>query len=336
MLLVGSKALQAYLPLDRVIHDWDIWMTCAEYNDFFLKYSKYLVKETQSSSLFDINGTIVEIKQEKQFALTDYTIWENCLFSKNEIETPYGKCRVPDIQTIYDMKCATAQCIDEWKHHYDKELIEKHYSIQKNTELYLKRLDETKTRVALSNKNKYNFFHKNSLKEIKIATIPEYIAHDKLHEMIADLIDIKLPTYVKIINGDIEVDINLFHKLPYIEKVKLMAEESLVLALERWFIPQMVENGINYKLIKKFDSNNEASPTYQLLKHVNIKGLIGENPEIIIFGRKNFNVIEKVWIDMKEKISNKQGFPKWFYDEIFDLRDRYINGEKVGLHHENI
>lgn len=95
----------------------------------------------------------------------------------------------------------------------------------------------------------------------------------------------------------------------------------------------MIENGINYRLIDKFYNNNEASPTYRLLLHTNIKGLIGEADYIVNFARENFNIIEKSFFHAKRIIRDKNGFPKHLYDQIFDLRNRYRQGEKVGLHH---
>lgn len=334
MLLVGSKALEFHVPLNRILHDWDVWMTETEFCDFLNKNQEFLVKTTPSSTLFDIKGTVVEVKHEKQFEPTDRQIFD--MKHTNRWKTPFGEMAVPDFQTIYDMKCSTLLCIPEWKHQYDKDLMEKMTGccdLQQDTQLFKDRLAETQTRVAKSKKNLYGFFHKSAHKEQKISTIPEYIVHDKLHEMIADLIDLNIPTYIKTINGDYETDMEMFHKLPHELKVSLMAEESLVLALERWFIPQMVENGINARLIPKFYNNNEAGPTYALLKHVNIKGLIGEEAEIVQFGRDNFAEIEKAWVAMKEKIHKAGGFPQWFYDEIFAVREKYRKGEKVGIHH---
>lgn len=337
MLLVGSKALNAYLKLGRVIHDWDFWMSDAEASEFDNKYSDKKVKMTDFSTLYDIDGTIVEVKSESQFETTDGHIFDLTKFDGfyENIETPWGKARVPCIQFIYDMKKATALCIDEWKHHYDLKLIEECYGheIEKDSDLFEDRLKETKARIARSEKNKFEFFHKTALGDQKISGIPEYILHDRLHEMIADLTGIGLPTYLRITDGDVSISLDQFNKLSHYQKLCLMVEESLVLALERWFIPQMIENGINHKLIPKFYSNNEASPSYLLLKHVNIKGLIGEKDYITQFGRDNFADIEKLWIVMKDRIHGNGGFPQWFYNELFEIREKYRNGEKVGFHH---
>lgn len=332
MLLVGSHALNAYLPMNRVLHDWDFWMADSEYEEFRKKYKEFLVKETPKSSIFDIEGKIFEIKDESKFDPTDKIIFEENLFSSKKIQTPLGIAIVPDIQTIYDMKKATAKCIDEWKHQYDLNLMKKHFTF-KATELFKQRLKETQERVEKSKKNKFSFFHKNAHFEKKIATIPEYIEHDYLHDIIADLIDIDMPTYKRITTGDYKISEEQFNKLTYAQKISLMVEETLVLCLERWFIPQMIENGINHRLIDKFYDNNEASPTYMLLKHVNIKGLVGEAEYITNFARENFNIIEKKFFYEKKNIKLKNGFPIHLYDQIFDLRERYRNGEKVGLHH---
>lgn len=334
MLLVGSRALLTYLPLNRVLHDWDIWMSDSEFSEFNTKYKEFMVKSTNKSTLFDINGEIVEIKTPSQFEPTDEEIYHESLWSKNQIETPFGKCRVPSIQLIHDMKAATAEFVSEWKHNYDLKLIEKHYEIQKESSLYLQRLAETEKRVNASKKNKHSFFHRNQVMEEKIATIPEYIEHDRLHELITNAIgEHKLPTYKRITTADTDIAEELFNNLTYSQKIDLMVEESLVLALERWFIPQMVEKGINAQLIPMFYRNNEASPSYRLLHHTCIKGLKGEAPYITAFARENFNVIEKKWIWAKQRIYLNEGFPQHFYNELFELRERYKKGEKVGLHH---
>lgn len=334
MILVGSKALAAYITVSRPLHDMDLWMSTIEYAEFRSKYISYLVKETPGSYIYDFGNEIVEIKVEDQFELTDRLIYNRAVDSKIYLSTCFGVCYLPDIQILYDMKCATEACIKEWKHSFDRILMKnKYFYLQENTELYKMRLQETKDRLDLSRKNKYAFFHKTSYKDEKIATIPEYVVHDKLHEMIADLIGLKIPSYIKTINGDTETVKELWDKLPYDEKVSLMAEESLVLALERWFIPQMVENGINYRLLNKFYNNNEAMPTYMILKHVNLVGLKGEQDYVTQFGKDNFNKIETKWIEYKDKIKVNGGFPTWMYDEIFLARDKYRNGEKVGIHH---
>lgn len=314
MILIGSQALNMYLPVGRKMHDWDFIMTHSELQDFHVKYKKYHVKETEYSLLYDIDGTIVEVRNPKTLEFTDEE-----LIKHEEVfdvkDSRFGKVSIPDIQKLYDIKKSTALYIDEPKHWHDVKLIEDNFTVDTKTGFFELRSFETRDRVAKSTKVKYDFFHKYH--------IPEYILHDRLHDMIAELLDIPLATYKRTISADVERSEELFNKLTHNQMVSLMVEESLVLNLERWFIPQNVENGINYRLIEMFYNNNEAMPTYLILKHCNVTGLKGEAKWVTDFSKANFFEIENAWIVAKEKIRAKGGFPDWFFNELFEQRDLY-------------
>lgn len=322
MLLVGSQALQIYVRLGRVTHDWDIYMSSKEYEAFFLVHGKNIVKETKHSSIFEIDGELIEVKQESQFTESDKILFNS--YTEYEAITPVGDAKLPSIRFIYDMKKATANHINEPKHKHDLKVIEKDFpGIDQVTDFYTLRDQETKERIEKEKKVKYDFFHKYH--------IPEYVVHDDLHLMIADLLNIKMPTYQRITVGETDIAEECFNRLDHSQKISLMVEESLVLALERWFIPQMIEKGINYRLVDMFYNNNEAMPTYQILKHCNITGLKGEAEYITNFSRANFFEIEKAWQDAKALIKCQNGFPAEFYQQLFEIRERYKNGEQVAL-----
>lgn len=323
MLLIGSKALQYYIPdLKRVTHDYDVLMKDEEYIAFLYKNEKKIIKENTSSVLFEIDSHIVEVKPQSKWEPTDVALYAHEFNHIKKCITPFGECTVAEIAFLYDMKRATVQCIDEPKHRHDLKLMQTHFGFSDfETEFYKNRLEEAKTRTLKSRKVKKDFFHQYH--------IPEYVYHDELHEIIADLLDVKLPTYQRITNGDVAIAEELFNKLTHQQKVLLMVEESLVLALERWFIPQMVENGINHYLVDNFYDNNEGLPTYKILKHVNITGLKGEAEYIVAFGRENFFEIEQEWQKAKSLIRKKGGFPKSFFLELFRLRNEYKKGVQI-------
>lgn len=298
-------------------------MSEVEYAAFVVTNTSWKhIKSTPLSHLYEKRGHILEIKTESQFEPTDKIIF-NGVYKKTHCII--GACFVPDIQTIFDMKKATADYIDEPKHKYDLDLMRSIFpDLQDDSELYLLRREETKDRIMKSKKVKFDFFHKYH--------IPEYIYHDNLHVIIGDLMNLSIPTYLRITSADTEISEQLFNNLTHGAKISLMVEESLVLALERWFIPQMVENGINHNLIDIFYNNNEGLPTYLILKHCCITGLKGEADYITNFARNNFFEIEQKWIIIKQQIKDKKGFPPSFYNQLFDLRKRYKAGENVGLH----
>lgn len=322
MVLIGSIALNFHIPLNRQIHDWDLIGTEYQLVVFNKKWGKFLVKSTDYSYIYDIDGEIVEIRNPQYLDKTDNVMLNseyNYFF-----DTKFGECCIPDLHALYDIKKATIAYNNEPKHLHDFDLIKSKIGIQVDNWFFKERLEETRKRHENSREKLHDFFHKYH--------IPEYVLHDRLHEMLANLLDINIPTYKHITTAETDISEELFNKLSHEQKVSLMVEESLVLNLERWFIPQMVENGINHKLIDFFYNNNEAMPTYLILKHVNLTGLKGEAQFITDFGKANFFEIEKSWIAAKEKIKSKGGFPGWFYNELFSLREKYKKGEKIGFH----
>lgn len=325
MVVVGSKALETYFPIERIAHDWDLWMDNVEYQSFKQLYSMFFIKEVGNNAIFDFKHTVVEVKIMLNSSETDRIIFYGSNLIGKTMETPWGSAFVPSLQNLHDMKRSTALCIDEPKHHHDLKLMYQKtcYLENNNTILFEMRLKETRDRLAASRKVKFDFFHKYH--------IPEYILHDNLHEVIAKLLNISIPTYQRITVAETDIAEELFNKLTHEQKISLMVEESLVLGLERWFIPQMVENGINFRLIDLFDSNSESSPTYLILKHCCITGLKGEAEYITNFSRTNFFEIEKAWQAAKSVIKSKNGFPVDFYNQLFEIRAKYKQGEKVAL-----
>ena len=328
MILLGSQALNFYIPINRKMHDWDFLVSQEGWDKFFIVFHSFLVKSlpSQKTAIFDIKGQIVEIHLPVD--PTDFLLLEN----KNHInlDNAFGDFKLPSLQILFDIKKATSLYIDEPKHKHDLDLIKNSmfYKLLNNdTDFFKLRAKETEERVYKQNKVKYDFFHKYH--------IPEYIMHDRLHDMIAELIDITIPTYKRITVAETDISEELFNKLTHEQKVSLLAEEVLVLNLERWFIPQMIENGINYKLVSYFYNNNEAMPTYSILKHVCLTGLKGEAEYITKFAKDNFFEIELKWIQYKEMIKSKKDFPDWFFEELYNLRTKYKNNEKIGLHHND-
>lgn len=327
MILIGSKALNFHVKVDRIQHDWDIIGDESEVSFFLEKWKKFLVKETNYSYVFDIENNIIELRNPISFAQTDKDLI-NFQRRFSIVETNFGIFRVPNIQVLYDIKKSTHLCIDNLKHRNDTILIENNFDILQDTLFFKTRLRETRERISKENKVKHEFFHKYHL--------PEYIQHDRLHDMLADLLNINLPTYKRITTSEVEISETLFNKLDHSQKIDLMVEESLVISLERWLIPQFVENGINHTLIKSWGNNNEAMPTYLLLKHVCLTGLKGEAKYITDFSKDNFFEIEKRWVSYKKKIEEKKGFSNWFYDELFSLRKSYVKNEEIELHNKVI
>lgn len=323
MILIGSQALQLHLNLNRPLHDYDFIMDKERYEEWLETYTPYWVKTTNYSHIFDVKGDIVEVRNPKYLDPTDLYLLGRAPYFEM-VNTMHGLARLPNLAILRDMTEIAVEVYGEPKHKNDLAAIHNFFpsfNYPPDSDFFLKRREETKNRDKSDKKLKYDFFHKYH--------IPEYIIHDRLHDMIADLCGINMPTYARLTTGATDIAEELFNKLTHDQKISLMAEEALVLALERWFIPQNVERGINVRLIDKFYNNNEAGPTYRIFKHVNSTGLKGEAAYVTGFARANFFEIEKRWQEYKLKIKAKGGFHTWFFNELFEVREKYKLGEQV-------
>jgi hypothetical protein len=67
------------------------------------------------------------------------------------------------------------------------------------------------------------------------------VPHDLLHEMVAFP---NKPVYSRClkVNEEVLIDKNMFDKLPFEYQVKMFKEEITVIAIERWLLPQMLNN----------------------------------------------------------------------------------------------
>jgi hypothetical protein len=111
MILIGSKALQHYIPdLGRVVHDWDLLMYYDEYERFHNKYSQYLIKSVKSRHIYEIPEIgVVEIFDEFGWSDTDRTLefWQ-----MNSVFTQFGVVQIPLIYILHSIKKATVDHID--------------------------------------------------------------------------------------------------------------------------------------------------------------------------------------------------------------------------------
>ena len=100
MLLVGSRALNKYIDIGRIMHDWDIWCSSQEYMD--LTNGQYkILKQTGSGTLIEVDDQIIELKSYRMMTRNDARIFEKTNYA-HTVDTPIGECQIPDIFTIYD------------------------------------------------------------------------------------------------------------------------------------------------------------------------------------------------------------------------------------------
>lgn len=297
MILIGSRALAQY-GLSRKCVDWDFIGTESELASLKKQAQHYISKEY--STILKIDNHIVEFSLYKE---VDDLIKINCRVSKFDLSIS-----IPTIPSLLAIKEATADFLNREKHFEDINWIyEKFPDIRRDEDLYHAKRTEIANRIAEATENKYQFFHKYH--------DVEKIEHDKLHDMIAELLFEGYPTYKLFVEGDVEVSEEAWNRLPEVMKLRRFIEETLVLTFERWYIPKLLKKGIyNPHTKKKFVMMSGV-----LAEHV-LRGLKDEDPFMSQWGRDNR---DKVLLGVKAAASSlvtTKELPKWFYETLMRMR----------------
>lgn len=316
--LVGSRALEHYgVNLGHKPGDYDIYSDYTYKVDIDRHITK--IKDTEKGSIHKLihNDSII-------FDIFNKNLWDtDKLFFSIQGETKgiqfennaYIYVTIAPKEILYIMYKTTAEVYKDEKSVKDFEIVKKAWpDLIFRHELYQQRLKETQDYY---DKTKKQFFEQHGLKQ--------YIDHDKLHEMVTEAYSSALrPVYKDILDSknSTKIDIEKFKNLNIHSKERLLAEEICVLLFERFFIYKTVKDGFQDKYVKQFFSNSKQSVTTKLISHVCEKGLKGEHPEIIEFGRKNIKKVTNLVYAYKERL--KKPLPKWFLEDLEKARVKYL------------
>lgn len=300
MILIGSRAL-AHHGLLRKCVDWDFIGSYNELNG--LKFLSSHTVEKPYSTILRIGDEIIEFSiaaPEDKLIKIDK---ENVAFKK-----VFGwTYDVPTIESLLAIKAATAQFLNREKHFEDINWIYKSFPLIKtDLDLYNAKRAEIDERVKLSANNKYQFFHKYHH--------VEKIEHDKLHDMISEMLFTGYPTYKLFVSGDTEVSFKAWSNLSHALKLSRFIEETLVLTLERWYIPKLMKHGVHNPKIKA----NFVHMSSVLCEHV-LRGLKDEDEFMSQWGRDNREQVMLAVKKYAEKLISLP-FPQWFTDELYRMR----------------
>lgn len=298
MILIGSRAL-AHYGLKRKCIDWDFIGSEKELEELKFVSDFFITKE--HSTIFKIGPEIIEFTLSKEIDSGIVVQGPKKYFSH------FLFYQVPTIQSLLAIKEATADFLNREKHFEDINWIYKTFpDIKGDEDLYRAKHLEIKTRIKTAKARKFEFFHKYH----NIETIE----HDKLHDMVSSILDFGVPTYHLFVTEDTKISEEHWNKLPEILKLRRFIEETLVLTLERWYIPQLLKNGVHNPHTKK----RFVHMAGVLAEHT-IRGLRDENPCMRNWAKDNQERI-KLSVNNFADILIKTPFPKWFNETLLRIR----------------
>lgn len=303
MILIGSRAL-AHYGLKRKCIDWDFLGSQIELDKFKSMASN--IVETKHSTVLKIGDDIVEFSIATHFDKTLMMTYGNQTYCFRGMYY-----EIPDIEGLLAIKQATANHLNREKHFEDINWIHSEFpDIVMDQPLYDHKDWEIETRVKEAKANKHEFFHKYH--------DVEKLEHDKLHDMIAEMFFDGYPAYKWFVTTDTTPSKEAWVKMSETMKLRRFIEETIVLTLERWYIPKLLKRGVYNPYTKK------AFPKMiqTLGEHV-IRGLRDEAPFLSEWGKANKELVLNALKPYGKKLVS-QDFQKWFYDELLEKR---LNGK---------
>lgn len=273
--LVGSQALLLHNRLEgRVPSDWD----------FIAEKPTGIYKGNVDISDANCinNPTNKYIYEKSQSGVT--------------VKTPFGEAKLIPLSLLKLMKISSLP-LNKFKNLKDLDQLLDVFLNEEEFAILELRKKETEVRVSAQ---KDSFFNKYD--------IERHIDHDKLHYFLN-----KTPVFLKTLKDSVTVSEDLFLKLTLEEKRRLIWEESFILALERFFIPNVIQFPMMVDVYcdQFYNCDKSTDPSlFHLNKLCNPNGL-KDHPEFIQkWAYTNYNFI----------IS---GYKKWWEESFYNLDSEF-------------
>lgn len=307
--LIGSQALkQRGHDIGRVPADWDI-IVSQEWWDHMIE--SFPSRDRRSEKVWRVlhNHAVLEIKVATP-GTTDQTILEACHRNKQyKVKTPIGLALVPSRGILKAVKIASLPTQKD-KHRRDLELLKEVSLDTFEEQLALSRRQETLVRIV-----KEEFFYKYK--------IQRFIDHDQIHEWVAAGAWHQSPAYSSVIE-EVVRPVEEHYTNNREQGLIAIAEEAIVLAIERWFFPAIYKGANSIDLWERLIHNRTSdSPAIRFLDR-QASGQIKDRPQWQEeFCRVNYDEIKEIMITWLEGLESNM--PKEFWIFVQDLRLKKID-----------
>lgn len=275
-----------------------------------LKYHKRLLNREPYDYDFISTDPIERVNKEGIIAEFYYgELSDNLILNKSKelsldsISTPFGEALVASLELLKVLKLSCVDELDKAKHTWDLEVLED-ISIEGFEYILNVRKDEVKKRVAYQKKNFFN----------KYKGVTHYVDHDWMHSLINPS-----PIYLKTLKNAVDACEDRFNRLTEQERLDLVREECLVLALERDLIPRIKKAPFLVKvLVRDFmQTNTSNTSAMRWLSRLSIESKVKDHPPWVTkwtAANNNFIMqgLDSWW---KEKLNN---MPVEFWKKVLE------------------
>lgn len=257
IIIIGSTPIIKYynFALGREPHDIDVVMLKSDLETLKANYPDIITAEsTVNPGKFLINIPSISIQMEADVTESESSIYlHQCMMGREDFTMNISgiKMAVPEFEHLVAIKASHVMFpVNADKNLHDWFLLQPHYNPTTTHHIlydmrHTEALERNKKRLARINLNKPNeafFKPAQNLREFD---------HDALHRIVAYH---EQPLFEKCKHdmSKAKIDRDLFEKLDFIDQVRMVREESMVIGYERYYRPGMSYREVYRKGFTKF------------------------------------------------------------------------------------
>lgn len=227
---------------------------------------------------------------------------------RESVTTPAGEALVSPLDLSVAIKLASCEHGDP-KHRRDVECLSSHVDLQRVANQYRELITDRKAEIA-KRRIALEFFNKY--------TVPRWLEHDFLHVLVASHYFNAPPSFRRVVSGETIVNKEKFHKLDAEEKVQCVAEEAIVLALERCYIPELASG------LRRSPEAIRPYSVYQLKRLSGSCGGLQDHPEwLAVWVRNAFDsIVQKIEQAVKVRPGFSERMEQFFYPILTGKAER--------------
>lgn len=302
-LLIGSRSLSTHVSLDRDPADWDILIRPSLFESLKLLYPCRWLRDDHYYMMFQGEAIELHVVPTESSSSNADLLNIAALHNYPTIQTPIGLMYNACKSMHKLLKLSSYGILHKHKNYRDLDLLI-------HTDVLWPDLLK-KRRAETLNRSKREAFFKDN--------VSRFIAHDTLHCWVAEALKLSQPTFRSLVSDEVQVSREIFESTSFTIQSSAFVEEAMVLALERWFIPNVRKHNVFRLWDKYLQASTSQDPCIRWLDRLCCEGALLDHPQWLAQWGHNHYLEVKYILQRKLSVA-ASSMPKEFWHFIDEVK----------------